>query len=323
MISLPSAFKTISRDGNKAVFEISGLYPGYGMTIANSLRRALLSSLPGTAVTKVSIEGVPHEFSTINHVKEDVIQILLNLKKLKFVLPDDQPQQVRLEAKGEKNVTGRDFDLSPQVKIINPEEHIACLTNAKARLVITITVETGVGYQPVEVRHSVKSMAGEILLDAAFSPIERVSYRVENMRVGDRTDFNKIFLTVETDGVVAPEEALIRASSLLGEHFSLISQSFLPEEPKKAEKKEKKEKKGKKETKAKGKVSASDAKKMKIGDVGISSRVAATLEEGGVKTVAGLTSKTPDKLLEIEGMGEKGLAEVKKSLKKLGLSLKE
>ncbi len=312
MISLPSAFKTISREENKAVFEIAGLYPGYGLTIANSLRRVLLSSLPGTAVTKVSIDGVSHEFSTINHVKEDVIQILLNLKKLKFVLPDNQPQVVSLEVKGEKKVIGRDFELTPQVKLVNPNEHIATLTNAKARLAITMTIEHGIGYQTVEARQMGKAVANEIVLDAAFSPIERVSYRVENMRVGEKTNFNKIFLTIETSGVITPEQALVLASNLLEEHFKLIGQSFQLMESK--PKKEKTVKETSKE---------SDAKKMKIKDLNVSLRVISSLEAGGIKTVAGLISKSPEKIMEIEGMGEKGLIELKKSLKKMGLSLKE
>lgn len=314
MIPLPSSFKTISTEGNKAVFEIGGLYPGYGLTVANGLRRVLLSSLPGTAVTRVTIEGAPHEFSTLDHVKEDVIQILLNLKKLRFVLPDDQPQQVSLEVKGEKKVTGRDFELTPQVKISNPDEYIATLTSSKARLAINITVESGIGYQPVEVRQVGKSVAGEILLDAAFSPVEKVAYRVENMRVGDRTDFNRVLLTVETNGVVTPEEALAKASALLADHFGLVSQSFQKPVPKAEPKKKAAKKEGK---------DVVDAKKLKIDQAGLPARVAAALEEGGIKTVAGLTAKSPDKILEMEGMGEKGLTDIKKALKKLGLSLKQ
>lgn len=314
MISLPSSFKIISREGNKGIFEISGLYPGYGLTVANSLRRVLLSSLPGTAITKVYIEGVPHEFSTISHVKEDVIQVLLNLKKLRFILPDDQPQQVSLEAKGEKKITGADFNLSPQVKISNPSEHIATLTSAKAHLAITVTVESGTGYQPVESRQAEKSMVGEILLDANFSPVERVSYRVENMRVGDRTDFNRVCLTIETNGVITPEEALIKSCELLKDHFELIGQSFQPEQPKATAKK-----KAEKSSRQK----PAEAKKLKIEELNLSARVASNLKEGGVKTVAGLITKSPDKILDIPGMGEKGLDEIKKALKKLDLSLKE
>ena len=319
MIPLPSSFKIISREGNQAVFEIGGLYPGYGLTVANSLRRVLLSSLSGTAITKVHIEGAPHEFSTISHVKEDVIQILLNLKKLKFILPDEQPQQVSLEAKGEKKITGADFNLSPQVKIANPSQHIATLTSSKANLVMTLTVESGAGYQSVEQRQSEKSVVGEMLLDANFSPVERVSYRVENMRVGDRTDFNRICLTIETNGVISPEEALINSCLRLKEHFELISQSFQPEKkPKAAAKKE-----SKKESQKSDNKKEATAKKMKIEELGLSARVASSLEEGGIKTVAGLLAKSVDKILEIPGMGDKGLDEVKKVLKKLDLKLKE
>ncbi len=312
MIPLASTFKTISREDNRAVFEIGGFYPGYGLTVANALRRVLLSSLSGTAVTRVKIEGAPHEFSTLPHVKEDVIQILFNLKKLKFVLPDDHPYQTSLEVKGERKVAGRDFNLSPQVKLTNPGEHIATLTNAKARLVVTITIESGVGYQPAEVRQAGKSVIGDILLDAAFSPVERVAYRVENMRVGNRTDFNKIILTVETNGAVAPEDALTRSASLLSDHFKIIADSFKTEKPKKAEIVKKKNLKNDVEV-----------KKIKIEEISISARTAGVLQQGGIKTVSGLISKTPEKVLAIEGMGEKGLNEVKKALKKLGLNLKE
>jgi len=211
-----------------------------------------------------------------NHVKEDVIQILLNLKKLKFVLPDDQPQVVSLEVKGEKEVTGRDFELTPQVKLVNPGEHIATLTSSKAQLAINITIESGVGYQTVESRESGKSLANEIVLDAAFSPIEKIAYQVENMRVGDKTNFNRIFLTIETNGSITPEKALIEASGLLEEHFKLIASSFQLSETKKTKKTEKTE----------------DAKKMKIADMGLSARITASLEAGGIKTVAGLISKT-------------------------------
>jgi DNA-directed RNA polymerase subunit alpha len=323
MIPLPTIFKTISQEDNKGVFEIGGLYPGYGLTVANGIRRALLSSLSGTAVTKVYIEGVSHEFSTMANVKEDVIQILLNLKKLKFVLPDNQPQQISLEAKGEKKVTGADFNLSPQIKLSNPEQHIATLVNSKARLSITITIESGVGYQTVEDRQSEKSVIGEISLDASFSPVERVSYRVENMRVGDRTDFNKIFLTIETNGIINPEAALIAASGILGDHFKLIADSFQPKKEKPVADKEKKAGKDNKTTKTASKVKKEDPKKLKIEDLGLSSRVATSLQEGGVKSVAGLVGKTSEKILEIEGMGEKGLKEIEKVLKKIGLVLKK
>lgn len=323
MISLPSAFKTVSKGDNTAVFEISGLYPGYGLTIANSLRRVLLSSLPGTAVTKVRIEGVPHEFSTISNVKEDVIQILLNLKKLKFVLPDDQPQQISLEAKGEKKISGKDFNLSPQIKLANPDEHIATLVSPKAHLSMTVTIESGVGYQPVENRQLGKSVVGEILLDAVFSPIERVSYRVENMRVGERTDFNRIFLTIKTNGIIQPEEALIKASNILEDHFKLIGQSFELSQEKLAKSKSAKSKKESKEKKDKKEKQGVDIKKMKVEELKISTRVINALQNGGIKTIAGLISKTSDKLMELEGIREKGLEEIVKALKKLGLTLKE
>ena len=241
MIPLFSKPKVISEKENQAVFEIESLYPGYGVTIGNSLRRVLLSSLPGAAVTKMKIRGsngvIPHEFSTIPGVFEDVIQIMLNLKKLRFKVFSDEPQQAILRAKGENDVKGKDFQMPSQLELVNKNEHIASLTDKKADLEIEIEVEKGIGYIPRENRKRGKLGIGEILLDAIYTPVKRVGYQVESMRVGERTDFDKLVMEVQTDGTISPQAAVSQAAQILLDHFSLINQSFIEPEEKPKEKK--------------------------------------------------------------------------------------
>ena len=183
MIPLPQPIKIIKKDKNKALFEITGLYPGYGTTIGNSLRRVLLSSLSGFAITEVKIKGAPHEFSTVPGILEDTIMILLNLKNLRFKIYDGDLQKIQLKVKGEKDVKGSDFDLSTQIKLINPETHIATITDKKTELEIEIQVEKGIGYEPKDNRKTKRTEIGTISLDAIYTPIRNVNLEVENMRV--------------------------------------------------------------------------------------------------------------------------------------------
>lgn len=227
MIPLPNKLKITKKEKNKAIFEVEALYPGYGVTIGNSLRRVLLSSLEGAAITQVKIKGVPHEFSTIPGVFEDVIQIMLNLKKLRFRMLADEPQKATLKVKGEKEVKAEDFKLPSQVELINPDCHIASLTNKKAELDMEIQIEKGVGYLARERRKKEKVSVGTILIDAIFTPVKRVSFQVENMRVGERTDFDRLFLEIETDGILTPEEAFSQAAAILVDHFTHLKESLL------------------------------------------------------------------------------------------------
>jgi len=240
MILLPKPLKIINKKDNWAQFEIQGLYPGYGITIGNSLRRVLLSSLGGAAITQVKIKDVHHEFSTMPGVLEDVITIVMNLKKLRFKIHSDEPQKAFLKIKGEKKVKGSDFKIPTQLELKNKSAHIATLTSAKSKLEMEIQVENGIGYEPVERRKKQKKLEiGIIPIDAIFTPIKKVSYKVENMRVGERTDFDRLKLDIETDGTINPEQAFFQASDLLVKHFSLINDVFKSEE-KLVEKKEKK-----------------------------------------------------------------------------------
>ena len=216
--------RKVSEDATVGVFSIEGLYRGYGITIANSLRRVLLSSLPGAAITRFRIKDVGHQFTTIPGVVEDVIEIGLNLKKVRFDFYADEPQMLSLKIKGDKKVSAGDIKGNSQVEIRSKDVHIATLTAKNAELDMEITVERGLGYQPVEAQKVGRLPIGTIALDAVFSPVLNVNFRIENMRVGERTDYDKVELTIETDGTVSPSSALHKASSVLLDHFGKIGE---------------------------------------------------------------------------------------------------
>jgi len=316
MISLPLPPKIIKKGKNQAVFEIENLYPGYGATIGNALRRVLLSSLQGVAVTEVKIKGVSHEFSTIPGVLEDVIMILLNLKNLRFKIYEGDVQKVNLNVKGEKEVKGSDFKLSPQVELANPDIHIAEITDKKTELDIEIQIEKGIGYEPKDQRKSkkginpsqAKSEIGVIFLDAIFTPIKNVNFQVENMRVGDRTDFDKLSLEIETNGTITPEEAFFEACDILIKHFNIIFESKFAKE-------------NSKEKKVQGE-EEQDVVKINIEDLKLTGRTLNALSKNNIKTVGGILRKSEKSIKELDGMGDKAISEVKRKLKKIGLEIK-
>ena len=225
MIPLPSEPKVISTEGNVGVFEIEGLYPGYGVTVANSLRRVLLSSLEGAAPTQVKIKGIPHEFSTLEGVKEDAVMILLNLKQLKFAIHSEEPQTVTLKVKGEKKITASDLKVPSQLEIISKDAPIAELTSKSSELELELIVEKGTGYEPAGDRKKGKEEIGVIALDAIYTPVVKVKTDVKNMRVGERTDFDRLTIEIETDGTIAPEAALHQASEILVQQFGAVADS--------------------------------------------------------------------------------------------------
>ncbi|PJE50963.1 MAG: DNA-directed RNA polymerase subunit alpha [Candidatus Yanofskybacteria bacterium CG10_big_fil_rev_8_21_14_0_10_36_16] len=253
MIQLPEKPKVVSHDGNKAVFEISPLYPGYGLTIGNALRRVLISSIEGAAITSVKIKGVDHEFSTIEGVMEDAIDVILNLKKVRFRLFSDEPVVLNLKKKGANKITANDIEPNSDVEVINKDQEIATITDKKAEIEMELKIEKGMGYVPVEQRQKEKLGVGSIAVDAIFSPVKNINYKVENMRVGQRTDYNKIILEIETDGSVSPEETLIRASKTLIDYFEQVNQLEVPKEKEATTKTSKKKESTKKETKSKKK----------------------------------------------------------------------
>ncbi len=209
-------------------FVISPLEQGYGVTIGNALRRVLLSSLPGAAVTSIRITDVPHEFSTIPGVREDVIQIILNIKQLRMKLYGDGPARLRLEVAGEGVVTAADIQCPPEVEIVNPDLYLFTVDDERTRLEIEMTVERGRGYSPAEERGRLP--IGEIPVDAIFSPVRRCTFEIDRARVGQRTNYDRLVMEIWTDGTMGPKEALIEAARLLMRHFSLISEFVAPEE---------------------------------------------------------------------------------------------
>jgi DNA-directed RNA polymerase subunit alpha len=239
-LSTTVVIKKISEDEKVGVFEIEGLYTGYGLTIGNAMRRTLLSALPGAAVTQIKVAGISHEFSTISGITEDMVELSLNFKKLRFRMYADEPLVLMLKVKGEKTVTGADIKLTSDIELINPDEVIAHITSKSTELAIEITVERGLGYWPVEMRKGEKLQVGAVALDALFSPVKKVEYNIENMRVGDRTDYNRLKITVETDGTISPSSAVHKSASILKDHFDkllaleVMEKSDVPEEvPKK------------------------------------------------------------------------------------------
>ena len=307
-IPLPITPKVIEKEDNRAVFEIEGCYPGYGITLGNALRRVLLSSLPGASATGFKIKGVQHEFSTIPGIVEDAIEIILNLKKVRFKLYTDQPVMVFISAKGQKEVKACDIKVSSDVEVINKDVVIATLTDKKSELEMEIKVEKGLGFVPVERRKKEKLEIGMIAIDAIFTPVLKANFEVENMRVGERTDFNRLKIDIETDGSIAPEEAFAQAAEILVNQFKLFLEIKKPEEQ---------------SQKIREEEASEDVLKIKIEDLKLSTRTINALIEGGIKTLGGLSKKSESSLKEIEGMGDKGIKEIKKIFKKYGFEIKE
>jgi len=324
-IGLPSKPKKVFEEGNSGVYEISGLYAGYGHTLGNSLRRIILSSIPGAGITSVKIEGVPHEFSKINGIKEDVITILLNLKKVRFKINTDEPQTAKISASGITNVTAKDIDIPSQLEIMNKKEHIATLTSKEAKLNIEFTVEKGLGYVSREELKKDKVGMGTIVLDAVFTPIKKVNYEVENMRVGDRTDYNRLRISVETDGSVTPAEAVEKSIETMIHHLKAIV-GFQEKEEVKIESApgKKKEKEEEEEGEERKEIEGGDKEvlKTRVQDLELSARTLNALETAGIRTLGGLAKKKESDLMEIEGAGKKVVQEIKRALGNYGLILK-
>jgi len=310
-ITLPSKPRVVSEEGMQGIYEIYSLYPGFGHTLGNSLRRIILSSLPGAAITSVKIEDVPHEFATIDGVRESVMELLLNLKRAHFTLHGDEPQSIRLSVKGPKQVKASDLQMPSQVTLANPDQHIADVAG-KVSLELEATIERGLGYVPREVLTKEKVDIGTIALDATFTPIRRCNYEVENMRVGDRTDFNRLRVLIETNGTITPREALEKSIETMIHQLSAVvgfqePRAEAPEDDSEAPRVSGGEK---------------DLAKVKVADLGLSARVASALEDASIKSAAGLARKTASALKELDGIGDKAITEIEEALDKVGLSLK-
>ena len=295
--------KKIKSEDNRASFAVEPLYSGYGMTLGNSLRRVLLSSLSGAAATAVKIDGASHEFSSLDGVNEDVVEIILNLKRLRFKVYSDEPQTVTISKTGKGEVTGADIQTSADVEVVNGAQHIATIDGAKTKLQMEIRVEKGRGYVPVEQREGEKLEVGMIAMDALYSPIVRVRYNVENTRVGQITDLDKLVLEVETDGTVTPEDAVAQAASILVGQFSVVAGN--PVVP--------------------GAVSGEEAVEaggdnVMIEEINFTPRTSNALINNDIKTVKELRQLTDAELRELKGFGSKAYDEVKEKLAELGFN---
>lgn len=317
-IILPQKPKSTKLGENSARFEILGCYPGYGTTLGNALRRVLLSSLEGAAITSVKIKGVSHEFSTVPGVLEDVVHIILNLKKVRFAMHQEEPIKVSLKFKGTGKVLAKDIKCPSQVEVVTPNQVIATVNDKKTELEMEIEIGKGLGYVPVEQQKRDNKEIGVIAIDAIYTPIKRVNYTVEDMRVGKRTDFNKITLEVETDGSISPEEAFKHSVAILVEQFSTLG-----EMERGTVEKEKEVVSEAVVEEAKVETEVADPLKVKIVDLkGLSSRTLKVLEENKLSKVKDITKFTEEGLAELKGMGEKGIKEIKKSIGEFGINLK-
>lgn len=309
-------------DGNYGEFVLEPLERGFGVTLGNPLRRILLSSIPGTAVTSVYIEDVLHEFSTIPGVKEDAIQLILNLKELvvRFANPGSGPKTLTLRASGPKVVYARDLECPPDAEIVNPDQYIATLED-KGKLVMEVRVDEGTGYVPAE-KHGIKDRISSIPVDALYSPVRRVAYQVEDTRLGQRTDLDKLTLRIWTNGAVSPMDALQQSVAILREQLGYFDQSPVVRV----------------EHKPTPVVTAAHATPpapapvaapvskgvgLTLDDLGLTTRVLHNLKEEGIESVESLLALSERELKRVPGIGDRSLQEIKDCLAQHGLVMKD
>lgn len=290
-------------------FVAEPLERGFGITIGNSLRRTLLSTIEGTAVVGVRIEGVTHEYATIPGVFEDVVDIILNIKSLELNLHSHEQTRVFIEKKGEGVITAADIKGNPNVEVLNPDQHIATITDPNTKLYMELIVERGIGYVPAEEMKDKFDEVDIIPIDAIFSPIKRVNYQVDNARVGQSTDYDKLIIEVETDGSVKPEDAIAFAAKIIKDQMELFI-NF--DEPVYEEKQEKVERDNSEVLELLGK---------SIEELELSVRAYNCLKNANIKTLSELCSKTDSEMLKTKNFGRKSLEEIKKVLNDMGLSL--
>ncbi|EKE19708.1 MAG: DNA-directed RNA polymerase subunit alpha [uncultured bacterium] len=319
IVSLPQKPKYTPIDEMSGKFEIMGCYPGYGMTLGNALRRVLLASLEGAAITSVKIKGVSHEFSTMDGVMEDAVQIILNLKKIRFKMHSEEPVKVSLKFKGEGKVTAKEIKCPSDVEVVNTDQIIATITDKKVEFEMELEISRGLGYVPIDQQNRPEKEIGVIAIDAVYTPIRRVNYEVENMRVGKRTDYNKITLEIVTDGSITPEEAFKKAVAILVEQFSVLGGIEMIQEAPIVEVQEAVIVEEKKEVEE-----AVDPMKIKVGELkNLSTRTLNVLETSKIAKIKDIVKLSEEELLGLEGMGSKGVKEIKKSIGEFGITLKQ
>ncbi|MCC6037511.1 DNA-directed RNA polymerase subunit alpha [Fervidibacter sp.] len=307
--------KELVREARYAKYEIAPLEPGLGTTIGNALRRTLLNDIMGAAITEVWIEGVPHEYTTIPGVKEDVLEIILNLKEVAIrPLPTVNPRipyTARIQVRGEGEVTGADIQMPYGFEVANPEVHIATLTDSKASLDMQLTIRVGKGYLPLERIDRSKLPLGTIPVDAIFSPVKKVNFIVEPMRVGIRSDYDRLILELWTNGAIEPDQAIVEAAQLLIEHLRLflplgMARQFVLQELGVEEE---------------GPIPSSGDP---IERLGLPTRITNVLRRNGITTIQELISYTREELLErVSGLGEQSLQQIEERLRELGYHFRE
>lgn len=306
VIHNPTLANVEEHSATSATFVIEPLHTGYGMTLGNSLRRVLLSSIAGSAIVAFKIEGATHEFTTVPGVKEDVVDIMLNLKQVRFRSAVDEPVQVRLEKKGAGPVTARDIKTTADVEVVTPDAAIATIDDPKATLIIDIVVDSGRGYRTVEESSEKRLHSDMIAVDALFSPVERVRYKVENTRVGQTTDLDKLILTVDTDGSISPKDAFEEAAAILINQYTALAGSTRVEAAPSV---------GSKHLDSDG----GSELMTPIEDLNLSARTTNALINNDIRTINDLVTLSDTELRELKGFGSKALDEVKEKLAEMEL----
>jgi DNA-directed RNA polymerase subunit alpha len=313
-IPLPNKISYEDLGNNKYQVVMEPLYPGYAVTIGNSMRRVLLSSLPGAAVVAVKIKGVDHEFTTVPNVKEDVVELILNLKQLRMKIFTDAQVKLELKVKGEKIVTAADFKKNSDVEIINTDLVIATLDNKSADFEMELTVQTGRGYVPVEMRENEKLEIGNIAVDAIYTPIRNVNYEIERVRVGQITNYDKLTLSIETDGTITGKEAIEIAAKVLTSHFGLFVSVDQPENlPVHVSPEIIEQAPALEEVDSSVQVSEGDD----LQALGLSNRSYNALIKNGITKQAQLVGMTEEQLKNMEGLGDKSITEILEVVAKL------
>lgn len=298
-----------SEDDTYGKIVVEPLERGYGTTLGNSMRRVLLSSLPGAAVTSIKIDGVQHEFSTISGVAEDTTEIIMNIKGLAILLYGDEPKLLRIEAQGEREVKAKDIIADADVEIMNPDWHIATLEK-DGKLFMELTLERGKGYVTADKNKKPNQPIGVIAIDSIFTPVHKVNFNVENTRVGQRTDYDKLIMEIWTNGTIKPEDAVSTAAKILIEHFSLftgLTEKVQVDDVPQEEEKDDKEK----------------ILEMPIEELDLSVRSYNCLKRAGINTIHELTQKTAEDMMKVRNLGKKSLEEVEAKLSAFNLSLKQ
>ncbi len=309
MIHTPGLVQVDDHSASSATFVVEPLHSGYGMTLGNSLRRVLLSSIAGASVTSFKIEGATHEFTTVEGVKEDVVDIMQNLKAVRFRVYGEEVQQLRIVKQGKGPVTAKDIQVNADVEVVNPEQIIATIDDDKAKFVMDLVVETGRGYRTAE-EVSAKKISDYVAVDAVFSPVLRVRYKVENTRVGQMTDLDKLIITIETDGSITPRDAFEEASAILVNQYTALAGKTRIEVP---------------ETLAAasgiqlGDGDEPAALNTPIEDLNLSARTTNALVNNEIHTIKDLFSLSDTELRDLKGFGSKALDEVKEKLAELEL----